>query len=173
VPARWQRDALAAPRRDAQPPKPPAADPDAVPERRRRRGAAATRRVTGPGRAARHRGAAGSRRLAEGQLPRLACSSFTERANADDACRFHPGPPAVLPRAPKGLAVLQQGAWPPRKHSKKRRLAWTARAASALDGTALPWHRWCMSFDEFMNIPPCTTGRHNADADAGGYAKSR
>jgi len=26
-------------------------------------------------------------------------------------------------------------------------------------------------FDEFMNIPTCTTGRHNADADAGGYAK--
>ena len=66
--------------------------------------------------------------------------------------------------------MLQQGAWRPRKHSKKQHLALqhVTRASRPRAPAQVVY-----DFDEFMNIPPCTTGRHNADADAGGYAKSR
>ena len=65
--------------------------------------------------------------------------------------------------------MLQQGAWP------------LPKSGACVDGAAAAWmtltprlpRQIVYDFDEFMNIPPCTTGRHNADADAGGYAKSR
>ena len=100
---------------------------------------------------------------------RFAWLQFTERANADDACRFHPGPPIFHERQ-KGWQCCNKA----RGRCPKTAPVWTA----------LPQHAWMTltprlprqivyDFDEFMNIPPCTTGRHNADADAGGYAKSR
>jgi hypothetical protein len=59
------------------------------------------------------------------------------------------------------VAVLQQGAL----HTK----AWRMRSLACAHASRSV--QVVYDFDEFMNIPPCTTGRHNADADGGGYAK--
>jgi len=54
-------------------------------------------------------------------------NKYRERDNADDACKYHPGPP-----------LFHEG-----------RKGWQCCDRHVLD------------FDEFMTIPPCTTGRHS------------
>ena len=92
---------------------------------------------------------------------RFAWLQFTERANADDACRFHPGPPIFHERQ-KGWQCCNKA-----RRSRLRRCAQHSSLTPSLRASP----QVVYDFDEFMNIPPCTTGRHNADADAQGYAK--
>eukprot|EP01018_Ginkgo_biloba_P025842 Gb_05211 [translate_table: standard] len=88
--------------------------------------------------------------------------NFTERDNHETACHYHPGP-AVFHDRLRGVS---------RSPIQSRYLQTCDSLPSRLVGIipSMPTWQCCdvhvKEFDEFLTIPPCTEGWHNANPDS-------